>query len=628
MANLFKFPERNSPRWLILIIDMIIALAALELAYLLRFNFQVPGTVIDGFALAFPLVLVVRTATYMAGQTYAGIVRYTGPKDTERFFLAVSGGTAILFVINWVFYFTNGGRFIIPLSVLVIDWLACLFIMIGSRLLVKFIHQESIRNTQDKSVVVIFGAGEAGENALRALRRDAGRAYDVSAFLDDDQKKVGHQLDGVPIHSAKRLGEYLRKNPTDLLILAIQTLSNQRKREVIEEAIRYGVRVLSVPPVSKWIDGELSFNQIRKVKIEDLLDREPIVLDRTRIGQSLKGRTVLVTGAAGSIGSELVRQIAPFEPKLLIMLDQAESPLYEIDLEVRNNFPELKAETVLCDIGNLQRVTKVFDYFKIEVVFHAAAYKHVPMMESNPSEAVMTNVGGTRILADLAAERGVNQFVLVSTDKAVNPTNVMGATKRVAEIYCQSLGRTSSTRFITTRFGNVLGSNGSVIPLFTKQIERGGPITVTHPDVTRYFMTIPEAAQLVLEAGAMGSGSEIFVFDMGHPVRIWDLAVKMVALSGLELDKDIKIEAVGLRPGEKLYEELLNSKENTLPTHHPRIMVGKVREYPFDQVAADIDNLLSLVPGNNNMQLVGAIKALVPEFVSNNSEFSVLDKGN
>lgn len=624
---MFRFPERNSPRWLILAIDMIIALAALELAYLLRFNFQVPGTVIDGFALAFPLVLLVRTTTYLLGRTYVGIVRYTGPKDTERFFLAVSGGTAILFVINWVYYFTNGGRFIIPLSVLVIDWLACLFIMIGSRLLVKFIHQESTRNAQEKSVVVIFGAGEAGENALRALRRDAGRAYDVAAFLDDDQKKVGHQLDGVPIHSAKRLGAYLRKHPSDLLILAIQNLSNDRKREVIEEAIKYGVKVLSVPPVSKWIDGELSFNQIRKVKIEDLLDREPIVLDHTRIGQSLKGRTVLVTGAAGSIGSELVRQIAPFEPNLLIMLDQAESPLYEIDLEVRNNFPGLKAEAVLCDIANLQRVTKVFDHFKIDVVFHAAAYKHVPMMESNPSEAVMTNVGGTRILADLAAARGVKQFVLVSTDKAVNPTNVMGATKRVAEIYCQSLGRTTATRFITTRFGNVLGSNGSVIPLFTKQIERGGPITVTHPEVTRYFMTIPEAAQLVLEAGAMGSGSEIFVFDMGRPVRIWDLAVKMVALSGLELDKDIKIVAIGLRPGEKLYEELLNSKENTLPTHHPRIMVGQVREYPFEQVSRDVDRLLALVPGNNNMQLVGAIKNIVPEFVSNNSEFSVLDQG-
>ncbi len=625
MGQLIRFPERNTPRWLILVVDIIIAVVSLQVAYLLRFNFRVPGNVVSSFVLAFPIVVMLRIITYLLGRTYAGIVRYTGTKDTERIFLAVSGATALLFLVNFGSYFLYQGRFVVPTSVVVIDWLACIFLMVGSRLLVKFIHQESTRNTQDKSIVVIFGAGEAGSNALRALRRDVGKAYEVQSFLDDDLKKVGHELDGVPIRDARKLETYLRDNPAELLIIAVQDLPAARKREVIEAALRCNTRVLSVPPVAKWIDGELSFNQIRKVKIEDLLERDPIVLDRTRIGESLKRKSVLVTGAAGSIGSELVRQIAPFGPALLIMLDQAESPLYEMELEVRERFPGLKWESVLCDVSNERRMQKVFNHFKIDVVFHAAAYKHVPMMESNPAEAVMTNVGGTRILADLAVKHGIQRFVFVSTDKAVNPTNVMGASKRAAETYCQSLGRNADTRFITTRFGNVLGSNGSVIPLFTKQIERGGPVTVTHPDVTRYFMTIPEASQLVLEAGALGNGGEIFVFDMGNPVKIYDLAKKMVALSGLELDRDIKIEFSGMRPGEKLYEELLNSKENTLPTHHPRILIGKVREYEFEAVRDQVDAMLGLVLTNDNMALVSKLKALVPEFKSENSEFSSLD---
>jgi FlaA1/EpsC-like NDP-sugar epimerase len=378
--------------------------------------------------------------------------------------------------------------------------------------------------------------------------------------------------------------------------------------------------------VAKWINGELSFNQIKGINIEELLERDPIKLDNGLINEQLSNKTILITGAAGSIGSELARQCAKFNPALLVLLDQAESPLHELELEFNEKSNLKKHEVVIGDVRNKERMHNVFNTFKPQIVFHAAAYKHVPMMENNPSESILTNILGTKTVADLAAEFKVEKFVMISTDKAVNPTNVMGASKRIAEIYTQSLGKISNTKFITTRFGNVLGSNGSVIPRFKKQIEEGGPITITHPDITRFFMTIPEACQLVLEAGCMGKGGEIFVFDMGQSVKIVDLARKMIKLSGLKEDRDIKIIYTGLRPGEKLFEELLASSENTLRTHHQQILVGKVREYEFAEVTQFINELISLFNTQDNTRIVSKMKDIVPEFVSNNSVFQTLDK--
>ncbi|RLD73281.1 MAG: polysaccharide biosynthesis protein, partial [Bacteroidetes bacterium] len=384
-------------------------------------------------------------------------------------------------------------------------------------------------------------------------------------------------------------------------------------------------RVLTLPEVNRWINGELSIKQIRKFKIEDLLERSPIKLDEEKIKKDTLNQIVLVTGAAGSIGSEIVKQLLRFKPKLIIIFDQAESPLYELELELNEKYHFNNFEIVIGNVTNEYRIKKVFDIFKPSVVYHAAAYKHVPMMEHNPAEAIRANVLGTKIVADLALKYSINKFVMVSTDKAVNPTNVMGESKRIAEIYTQSLNGKKQTKFITTRFGNVLGSNGSVINRFRKQIEKGGPVTVTHPQITRFFMTIPEACQLVLEAGAMGKGGEVFVFDMGTSVKIADMAKKMIKLSGFELGKDIQINFTGLRPGEKLYEELLNDKENTQPTHHSQIMIGKVREYNFKQVNQKISDLISLITENDNFKIVRVMKEIVPEFKSQNSEYEIID---
>jgi len=398
-----------------------------------------------------------------------------------------------------------------------------------------------------------------------------------------------------------------------------------RKDEIVEMALKHHIDVLNVPPVSSWIGGELSYKQIRQVKIEDLLGREEIRLDEKDIQAQLFQKVILITGAAGSIGSELVRQVASYTPEKLILLDQAESPLYELQLEIEQAYGTNFAEVVIADVREEARMREIFKRHKPNVVYHAAAYKHVPMMEENPSEAIRTNVMGTKICVDLADEFKVEKFVMVSTDKAVNPTNIMGASKRIAEIYSQSKNVGSKTRYVTTRFGNVLGSNGSVIPLFKRQIAQGGPITVTHPEITRYFMTIPEACQLVLEAGMLGEGGEIYIFDMGQSVKIADLAKKMIKLSGYELGKDIQIKYVGLRPGEKLFEELLADKENSLPTHHPQIMIAKVREYPFEEVLEKVSELSAVMNERDVLELVRKMKQMIPEFLSKNSVFEKLD---
>jgi len=622
-----KIFDRSIPRLLILLIDIAICFGSLFLAYLIRFNFDIPVVESATFYYVFPFVVLVRTISFLIVRTYAGIIRYTNTKDAMRILLTMASGSGIFVVSNGISYFTID-HYIVPFSIVIIEFLLSVFIMITGRLLVKVTYNELKNPSKEKSGVIIYGAGEAGLITKRTLDRDKGTRYKVVAFVDDAKSKAGKKLEGIPIYHSSRLEELQQNFEVKHLIIAIQNISSIRKQQIVDSCLKYNTRILNVPPVKSWINGELSFKQIRKLNIEDLLGRDPIQLDLAKLRSELGGKVVLVTGAAGSIGSEIVRQIIPFRPKLIVMVDMAESPLYDLELEVTEHpfDRNCRIESVIGDIRNIDRMRNVFKSFKPDIVYHAAAYKHVPVMENNPSESILNNVLGTCILADLAVEFHVPKFVMVSTDKAVNPTNIMGATKRIAEIYCQSLNNHNPvTRFITTRFGNVLGSNGSVIPRFKKQIEMGQPITVTHPEVTRFFMTIPEACQLVLEAGTMGKGGEIFIFDMGESVNIADLAKKMIRLSGLELGKDIQIVYSGLRPGEKLYEELLASEENTIPTHHQKIMIAKVKEYNFETISNEINDLIAMFNSQNNEMIVKKMKEIVPEFISQNSVYEKLD---
>ncbi len=455
------------------------------------------------------------------------------------------------------------------------------------------------------------------------------------AFLEDDETKIGKVLNGTRIYNAKiNFDKLIRDLHINELIISIENISVERKSEMVDVCLRHQVKVRAIPPARQWVRGELSLKQIKEINIEDLLEREVIRLENSYLYDEFRGKCVAITGAAGSIGSELARQILSYSPSQLILIDQAESNLYEVERELLERCGDTKLCVFVADIRNKQRISHIFADLKPKVIFHAAAYKHVPMMESNPSEAVLCNILGTKILADLAVEFGVKKFVMISTDKSVNPTSVMGCSKRIAEIYVQSLNNFKAsyglthTAFVTTRFGNVLGSNGSVIPTFKKQIANGGPVTVTHPEITRYFMTIPEASQLVLEAGAMGEGGEIFIFDMGQPIKIYDLAVRMVRLSGLEPNKDIEIVFTGLRQGEKLYEELLNDQESTIATHHEKILKAKVREYSFEETNKLIELFEDLLLDKNELKMVALMKEIVPEFKSNYSRFEVLDEGN
>jgi FlaA1/EpsC-like NDP-sugar epimerase len=626
MYGVFKlFWQHNLPRWSILIIDTLICAFALALAYTIRFDFTtIPENDARDMPYNFLIVLGIRVISFAISKTYKGVVRYTSTKDTVRIFTVVVSGSVTVFLLNLLCLFTKGFYFI-PNSIVIIDALVSLFLMVSSRLAVKALYFEIKNPAREKMNVVIYGAGESGIITKRTLDRDAAIKYKVVGFIDDDERKHGRSMEGIFVYGPDKLVELIQMNEVEFVIISIQKLSVRKKNEITDLCLEHNVRVLNVPPASRWINGELSFNQIKSIRIEDLLEREPIRLDADKIQEALRNKVVLITGAAGSIGSELARQCAKFNPKKLYLLDQSESPLHELDLEFSDKLIKPPYEVVIADVRNSDRMKNVFNTFKPQIVFHAAAYKHVPMMENNPSESILTNVLGTKILSDLSHEHKVERFVFVSTDKAVNPTNVMGASKRIAEIYIQSLGKTSETKFITTRFGNVLGSNGSVIPRFKKQIEQGGPITITHPEITRYFMTIPEATQLVLEAAAMGKGGEIFVFDMGDSIKIVDLARKMIMLVGMKEGKDISIVYTGLRPGEKLYEELLANNENTLPTHHSQILIGKVREYAYADVKVIIDDLIRSFETQDNELIVQRMKDLVPEYISNNSIFQKLD---
>jgi FlaA1/EpsC-like NDP-sugar epimerase len=614
------------PRIIILVLDLLCVALASFSAVLLTANFNIEQIQSDILIRTTFALLILSLIAFQLNRSYFGIVRYTGPKDVFRLLTAMFSFVVLIYGFKLVFI-VNDGYYLSNLQITLLSTLS-LFNLVTYRYLVKYMFSYLRTVSFDKKFVVIYGASEAGIAAKRALDSDRKSNINVIAFIDDDPKKQNKLLDGIKIFPYQSIQMLSNENQIDELIVASFTIPAERKNELVDFCLNNDIRVLGIPSLNNWSDGGFSPNQFRKINIEELLEREPIDLVNHNLLNHFRNKRVLVTGAAGSIGRELVHQLVEFKPEMIIMLDQAETPLHELELALQERGVKINCITFLADITDENRLRSVFENFAPHYVYHAAAYKHVPMMELNPVESVKTNVFGTKLIADLSVEYKIERFVMVSTDKAVNPTNVMGATKRLAEMYVQGLSVvTQHTKFITTRFGNVLGSNGSVILRFKEQIENGGPVTVTHPNITRYFMTIPEACILVIEAGCMGNGGEIFVFDMGEPVLITELAKKMIRLCGLIPNIDIQIKYTGLRPGEKLYEELLNDGENTTKTHHQKIMIAKVREVDFSKLKNDFIELeLQMEAIGNEMGIVSKMKEIVPEFVSNNSRFQKLDQ--
>lgn len=490
------------------------------------------------------------------------------------------------------------------------------------------IFQELINPSKHRKNVIIFGSDQNGTITKRTIDRELGMKQKVVAFVDDNKNFIGKKIEGITIHEVGDLERLIDRYSVQSLIISRNDADPGTKQKIIKKCLQKDVQILTVPDFNKWIQGKLSSYQIRTLNIEEILERQEIKLDTKQIRKDLINKVILITGAAGSIGSEIARQVSQFYPEKLVLIDQSESPLYDLELELRENYPFMAIEVMLADVANFKRMEYIFQQSEPNMIYHAAAYKHVPLIEENVSEAVLTNVQGTKNVADLSLEYGVDKFVFISTDKAVNPTNVMGASKRIAEIYTQSLNQMNKGKFVTIRFGNVLGSSGSVMPRFKKQIEKGGPITITHPEITRYFMTIPEACQLVLEAGSMGQGGEIFIFDMGESIRIIDLARNMARLYGLKLGEDIKIKYTGLRPGEKLHEELLTQNENIAYTYHPKIMVAQVEKKNHQQVKEQVDKLLQVNKNLNHFKTVEQMKYILPEYKSKNSIYKDLDFNN
>ncbi|MCL6260032.1 polysaccharide biosynthesis protein [Aquiflexum sp. TKW24L] len=629
---------RILPRWIIITLDSIVLFQSAFFAYVVRSNFDLEIVNNTNAVLGSLVFTAVVFLVMLTTKSYKGIVRHTGLKDSVNIFKTISIGFILVFTANFVFETLISTTYFIPYSVLIISSLTSLFLLILYRFLVKesFIYLKSGFVSNDAKVGVIFGASEAGIIALDVIKRDSKSNLTIAAFLDDDPKKEGKIIEGKKIFKGlPQLKVLVQNHKVSELIIAVKDLSVQRKKEIIDECYKFNVHVSIVPPINQWINRGLNTEAIRDLRIEDLLGREQITLENPKIKEELANKVVLVTGAAGSIGSELCRQIMYYNPKLLLLLDFSESALYDLDFEFIQAGMITPHMSILADIRDYTTLKNIFKKYSPDVVFHAAAYKHVPMIENFPEQAIKSNILGTKILADLSVLHNVEKFVLVSTDKAVNPTNVMGATKRVAEMYVQALNtylethhNNAHTKFITTRFGNVLGSNGSVVPLFKKQIQKGGPITVTHPDITRYFMTIPEACQLVLEAGFMGNGGEIYVFDMGEPIKIVDLAINMIRLSGKKEGEDVKIVFTGLREGEKLFEELLNDSEIVKFTHHPKIKIAQVSTVHFYKIEGQIEIFENLIGKNSENDLVFHLKSMLPEYKSNSSRFEVLDRLN
>ncbi|MBO4581272.1 MAG: polysaccharide biosynthesis protein [Bacteroidales bacterium] len=613
----------------VLMLDIIIVFIATFIALLSRMNFRNPATFYTSQMITiFATVLSVRVILFFTFRTYTSLLRYTSTKDVLKLFYVNLLGTVIIAIANIICSICIH-RYIVPFSIVGLEFIITTFLQIFYRLFVQAIYSDKNKQLKIRKNILIYGAGELGLITLNSLNRDNTHKYSVTGFVDDDPKKIGKTMEQLPIYSVETLNEIFDSKNIAFMVIAIEKLSSAKRAVMADLCMEHNVKILMVPPIERWINGELSFKQIKKIRIEDLLGRDPIQMSNSHVQKDLIDKTILITGAAGSIGSEIVRQIIKYNVKQLVLVDNAESPMYFLELELLNSHTDNPYITYIGDICQKNYMEHIFSTYHPDIVYHAAASKHVPLMEKNPYQAVKVNIAGTKNLADLSIKYHVQKFIMISTDKAVNPTSVMGASKRIAEIYVQSLGKAHpQCKFITTRFGNVLGSNGSLIPILKQQIEQGGPVTITHPEVTRFFMTIPEACELVLQAGCMGDGGEIYIFDMGKSIKIYDLAKKMISLSGLELGKDIQIVFTGLRPGEKLYEELLANEENTTSTQYDKIRIAKVRTYDFDTICQKTDLLIASLDHADDMELVKQMKQLVPEFKSQNSKYMCIDEEN
>lgn len=617
------------PIWIILAMDVVMIGLSLLLAYALRYDFS--SQVLDSATMwrTMGLTMVVSLVFFKMFRTYSSVLRLSSFVDIARIFVALFVSYTAMALACMVAPLVTDIR-LAPVNVILMAFIINFALMASSRVIVKMMFETIKAGGSSQTNIFIYGAKEAGVNIAKSLRVSMRERYRLRGFIADEPDLYDKLIMGVRVFpNDENLFDILAQKGVKTIIVSPAKRNELKKEENLDRFLKHNIKLLTAPPLSEWNQRGLESGDIKEIQIEDLLQRDPIQIDIRKVASHLEGKRVMITGAAGSIGSEIMRQVATFNPYKLILVDQAETPLHDIRLELMDKWRNLDAETIVADIANQTRMEAIFKEFRPQYIFHAAAYKHVPMMEDNVSESIQTNVAGTRILADLAVKYKAEKFVMISTDKAVNPTNVMGCSKRICEIYVQSLAKKLQkegghvTQFITTRFGNVLGSNGSVIPRFKEQIRRGGPVTVTHPDIIRYFMTIPEACRLVLEAGSMGNGGEIYIFDMGKPVKIVDLAKRMISLSGRT---DVKIEFTGLRHGEKLYEELLNVKELTKPTYHEKIMIATVREYDYDEVKDRIQHLIDVSYSYDQMKIVAAMKDLVPEFISKNSCFEALDK--
>ena len=617
------------PIWTVLLIDVLIIVVSSLLAYALRYDFRSLFSESSSIDVTIVCTVAVNLIFFRAFRTYSNVLRFSSFVDIMRIFVALTVSYVLLLIASIVVKsFTNIN--VAPITVLFMSYIISFAMMACSRIVVKIFFEALNFDGSRSANVFIYGAKEAGVNIAKALRVSLRNHYRLRGFIADEPELINKVMMGVKVFpNDDTLIENLDDRDVHTIIISPAKMEALKHSDMADRLLAHNIKLMTAPPLSEWNNQFLDRTQLKEIQIEDLLQRNPIEIDIHKVASHLEGKRVMITGAAGSIGSEIMRQVASFSPYKLILVDQAETPLHDIRLELQDRWRDIDAETIIADISNVTRMEEIFRRYKPQYIFHAAAYKHVPMMEDNVSESIQVNVYGTRTVADLAVKYGAEKFVMISTDKAVNPTNVMGCSKRICEIYVQSLAKKllaeggHVTQFITTRFGNVLGSNGSVIPRFRDQIQRGGPVTVTHPEIIRYFMTIPEACRLVLEAGSMGNGGEIYIFDMGKPVRIVDLAKRMISLSGRT---DVKIEFTGLRHGEKLYEELLNVKELTKPTYHEKIMIATVREYDYDEVNERIQKLIDVSYTYDQMKIVAAMKDIVPEFVSKNSCFEVLDK--
>lgn len=614
------FRHYSLPRWMVFIIDAVVVFLTFHLAFILRLNFHLesyPSLRVPERSL-FSLAIYIIFA--LVFKSHYGLIRYTTIRDA----INIARTTALTFIVLLVISVVSGqisplSLLDIPISVLMIHFVTATVMLFGVRVLIKMTYEFVSSSSAIGRSVLIFGAGKIGIDVSTMIQGESYSGMKVVGFIDDSPRLQGKTVNNLPVFKPSVLDTVLlTKHDISLIVFAVNKLSRERRAEITSIAVKNNIEVLEAPRADQWLQGRLSFKQLKKVMPEDLLGRDPINLNLETIQAGLKGKTILVTGAAGSIGSELVRQLAMFKPDNIILVDQAETPVFYLKNELDKVAPDSPIKIIVGDVTNVNKMENIFIEFEPEIVFHAAAYKHVPVMEENPHEAFRVNAGGTLLLAELSIKYNVDRFVMISTDKAVNPTNIMGATKRLCEMYVQSLLKQPGikTQFVTTRFGNVLGSNGSVIPLFHRQIENGGPVTITHKEIERYFMTITEACQLVLEAGFMGKGGEIFIFDMGKPVKIYDLAEQMIKLSGFIPNQDIMIEVIGLRPGEKMYEELLSDTEKPLPTHHPKIMVATAYEKDLSGLRDNISSLISSLYSMTREELMSEIKKIVPEYVS------------